>query len=65
MLLIKNADLYTPASAGRADLVLAGGHIVRIEPDIRIPDAYTFKWEMSLGGGPWTLISEGTSTRVK
>jgi beta-aspartyl-dipeptidase (metallo-type) len=40
MLLIKNADLYTPASAGRADLVLAGGHIVRIEPDIRIPDAY-------------------------
>ena len=29
------------------------------------PDAYTFKWEMSLGGGPWALISEGTSTRVK
>jgi beta-aspartyl-dipeptidase (metallo-type) len=40
MLLIKNADLYTPAPAGRADLLLAGGHIVRLEPGIRIPDAY-------------------------
>ena len=40
MLLIKNVDLYTPAAAGRADLLLAGGHIVRLEPDIRIPEAY-------------------------
>jgi beta-aspartyl-dipeptidase (metallo-type) len=40
MLLLKNADLYTPAPAGRADLLLAGGRIIRVEPDIRIPDRY-------------------------
>jgi len=29
------------------------------------PDSYTWKWEMSFGGAPWTLIAEGTDTRVK
>jgi len=40
MLLIQNADLYTPDPAGRADILVAGGRIVRIEPGIRIPAAY-------------------------
>jgi len=40
MLLLKNADVYTPAALGRADILVAGGRIDRIERDIRIPDAY-------------------------
>jgi beta-aspartyl-dipeptidase (metallo-type) len=40
VLLLKNVDLYAPAPAGRSDLLIAGGRIVRVEPDIRIPAAY-------------------------
>ncbi|MCX6539648.1 MAG: beta-aspartyl-peptidase [Acidobacteria bacterium] len=40
MLLLKNADIYTPANIGRADILIAGGRIIRVEPDIHIPDAY-------------------------
>lgn len=40
MLLLQNADLFTPAPAGRADLLLAGGRIVRMEPGIRVPTEY-------------------------
>jgi beta-aspartyl-dipeptidase (metallo-type) len=40
MLLLKNADIYAPAPHGRADVLMAGGRILRIEPDIRIPEAY-------------------------
>jgi beta-aspartyl-dipeptidase (metallo-type) len=40
VLLLKNADIYTPAAIGRADILVAGGRILRIEPDIRIPSAY-------------------------
>lgn len=40
MLLIRNADVFAPVPIGRADLLLAGGHIVRLEPGIRMPDAY-------------------------
>lgn len=40
MLLLKNADLYAPAPAGRADLLVAGGRILRIEAEVRIPGAY-------------------------
>jgi len=29
------------------------------------PDKYTWTWEMSVAGGPWTLAAEGTDTRVK
>lgn len=29
------------------------------------PDRYTWKWEMAVGGGPWTLAAEGTETRAK
>jgi len=29
------------------------------------PDSYTWKWEMSFAGAPWTLMAEGTDTRVK
>jgi beta-aspartyl-dipeptidase (metallo-type) len=47
MLLLKNADLYTPAPAGRADVLLAGGRIVRIEPDIRVPESYCDTFDAS------------------
>ena len=40
LLLIKNADVYTPEAAGRCDLLLGGGKILRMEPDIRIPRKY-------------------------
>ncbi|HOQ59599.1 MAG TPA: beta-aspartyl-peptidase [Vicinamibacterales bacterium] len=37
MLLLKNADVYTPAAIGRADILLAGGRIVMVGPDIEVP----------------------------
>ena len=29
------------------------------------PDEYSWKWEMSVGGGPMALIAEGTDKKVK
>ena len=29
------------------------------------PDSYTWKWELSVAGGPMTLVAEGTETRAK
>jgi beta-aspartyl-dipeptidase (metallo-type) len=40
MLLLQNADVYTPAPIGRADVLLAGGRIERLEPAIRISHQY-------------------------
>ena len=40
MLLIKNADVFAPAALGRADILAAGGQILRIEPGIALPSAY-------------------------
>lgn len=40
MLILKNADVFSPESEGRKDLLLAGGKILRVEPDIRIPETY-------------------------
>ena len=40
MLLLKNVDVFAPAPAGRADMLIAGGRIVRIEQDIRIAAGY-------------------------
>ena len=40
MLILRNADVFTPAPAGRADILVAGGQIARIEPAIRIGDPY-------------------------
>jgi beta-aspartyl-dipeptidase (metallo-type) len=40
MLLLRNADIFAPAPAGRADILLSGGRIDRIEPDIRISEDY-------------------------
>jgi beta-aspartyl-dipeptidase (metallo-type) len=39
MLLLRNADIFTPEPIGRADLLVAGGRIVRLQPDIRVPEA--------------------------
>jgi beta-aspartyl-dipeptidase (metallo-type) len=40
MLLIKNADIYSPELGGRCDLLLGGGKLLRMEPDIRISRKY-------------------------
>jgi beta-aspartyl-dipeptidase (metallo-type) len=40
MLLIKNAEVYAPAPAGRRDVLIAGGRILRLESGIRIDPAY-------------------------
>ena len=40
MLILKNADVFSPEPEGRKDLLLGGGKILRVEPDIRIPETY-------------------------
>ncbi len=40
MLHVRNADIYTPAPAGRADILVAGGVVERVEPTIRVPESY-------------------------
>lgn len=40
MLLLKRVDIYAPAPAGRADILVAGGRIIRIEPDIDVAEPY-------------------------
>ena len=38
MLLLRNVDTFTPAPAGRTDILIAGGRIIRVEPGLRVPD---------------------------
>jgi beta-aspartyl-dipeptidase (metallo-type) len=40
VLLLKNADIHAPAAMGRADILVAGGRILRIEPAIQLPSRY-------------------------
>ena len=40
MLLLRNVDTFTPAPAGRLDILIAGERIVRAEPDLRVPDGF-------------------------
>jgi beta-aspartyl-dipeptidase (metallo-type) len=40
MLLLKNADIFAPERAGRADMLMAGGRIIRLEPEIRFAEPY-------------------------
>ncbi len=40
MLLLKNVDVVAPEPSGRRDVLLAGGRIVRIEPDMTIAAGY-------------------------
>jgi len=40
MLLIKNVEVFAPEPGGCCDLLLGGGKILRMEPDIRIPRKY-------------------------
>lgn len=40
MLLIKDAQVYTPAPAGRCDVLVAGGQVIAVQPAIRIDPAY-------------------------
>jgi beta-aspartyl-dipeptidase (metallo-type) len=47
MLLLKNADIFAPAPVGRADILMAGGRVDRIEPDIRISEDYCASVDVS------------------
>jgi beta-aspartyl-dipeptidase (metallo-type) len=47
MLLLKNPDIYAPAPAGRADILVAGGRIIRLEPGIRVADSYCEAFDAS------------------
>lgn len=47
MLLLKNPDIYAPAPAGPADILVAGGRIIRLEPGIRIADSYCEAFDAS------------------
>lgn len=40
MLLIRNATVYTPAAAGRRDVLIAGGRVIRIEREIAVAGDY-------------------------
>jgi beta-aspartyl-dipeptidase (metallo-type) len=40
MLLLKQVDVFAPARRGRADILVAGGRVERIEPDIRVNEPY-------------------------
>jgi beta-aspartyl-dipeptidase (metallo-type) len=40
MLLLKNVDVFAPARIGRADILIAGGRIVRIQPGIGAEDTW-------------------------
>ena len=40
MLLIKNAEILAPEPSGRCDILLGGGQILRMEPNIRISRNY-------------------------
>lgn len=39
MLLLRNADVFSPAPLGRVDILVAGGRIERVGADLRIPGA--------------------------
>ena len=47
MLIIANADIYTPAHLGHADLLVAGGRIERIDREIRIDPGYVERVDAS------------------
>ena len=47
MLLIDNADIYAPGPLGRADILVAGGRIERIDRGIRIDDRYGERYDAS------------------
>jgi beta-aspartyl-dipeptidase (metallo-type) len=40
MLLITNADVFTPAHAGRTDLLIGGGRILKMAPGLTLPAAW-------------------------
>jgi beta-aspartyl-dipeptidase (metallo-type) len=47
MLLLKAPDVFAPSPAGRADILIAGGRIERIERDLRVPEAYADVFDAS------------------
>ncbi len=47
MLLIKHADVYAPAHTGSTDILIGGGRILRLEPEIHAPKEYFEVFEAS------------------
>jgi beta-aspartyl-dipeptidase (metallo-type) len=47
MLLLKNADIYAPAPVGRADILVAGGRVERVEPGISVPGSFCAVFDAS------------------
>ena len=41
------------------------GSIRRMTIAVESPENFSFKWERSVEGGPWTQMSEGRTTRVR
>ena len=42
-----------------------GGNVMKSRYSMKTsPSSYSFTWEMSLDGGPWTKIMEGTASKV-
>ena len=48
MLLLKNVDLYSPAPAGRADILIAGGRIERVAPELRVSESWCEVFEIMI-----------------
>jgi len=40
VLLLRNVDTFTPAPAGRTDILIAGERIIRVEPGLRVLDGF-------------------------
>jgi beta-aspartyl-dipeptidase (metallo-type) len=40
VLLLRNVDTFTPAPAGRTDILIAGGRIIRVEAGLSVPDGF-------------------------
>lgn len=52
MLLLKNADVYTPAHAGRTDLLVGGGRLLKIASGLSLPEG----WGESVDASPYLAV---------
>lgn len=46
---------------------MMGGQTMKARYTLKVAsaDSYSFRFEMSMGGGPWTLVQTGTAARAK
>lgn len=52
MILLRNVELYTPAPAGRADVLIGGGRVLHVGQDLHLPGA----WGETVEGGGALLV---------